>query len=94
MLEQRINGSLNTKKAMIVLCDGQPAANGYADGRNQTRRDIMRVQSEGMPVMAIGMGHYIREEHIKEMYDSYIMIEDFSEISTTLPKTIKNMLQI
>ena len=94
MLEQRINSSLNMKKAMIVLCDGQPAAHGYADGRNQTRRDIMRVQSEGMPVMAIGMGHYIREEHLKEMYDSYIMIEDFSEISTTLPKTIKNMLQI
>jgi len=94
MLEQRINSSLNMKKAMIVLCDGQPAAHGYADGRHQTRRDIMRVQSEGMPVMAIGMGHYIREEHLQEMYDSYIMIENFSEISNTLPKTIKNMLQI
>ena len=94
MMHAQIQAKSNVRNMLIVLCDGEPAAAGYYDGKEMTARSVANVEKGGISVTAIGMGRYVNKDNLDRMYNHFSQIESVKDIKETLPATIRKVLAI
>lgn len=82
----------SNKKLLIVLSDGQPAANGY--GGHKAMQDVKgqvdALKAKGINTIGIFTGHESENQYFKLMYGSHLFANNESIFK--LPKELKNLL--
>lgn len=77
------------RKIMIVLSDGQPACSGdfgalYAD----LKRTVQKIERSGITVLGIG----IQSDAPKHFYSKHVILNNVSELATTVVSQIRDLL--
>lgn len=69
---------------MFVLSDG-----GAEGGPKGVRAAVDRIRKDGFSVIGVSISSSLDESVLRQMYDSWIVMEDLQGLASSLAKTIK-----
>jgi cobaltochelatase CobT len=86
---QRLGQRRETRKILIVLSDGRPAAHGGAGGFDAHLKSVVKsIQGSGTDVIGIG----IQDQSVKAFYPKHVIINRVSELPSVVMTQLKALL--
>lgn len=86
---RRLMSRKEAGKTMIVLSDGHPACAGDSGRVSQHLKEVVKgAEAAGVNVIGIG----IQDEAVKRFYSKHVVIQDVSELPTTVMLQLRKLL--
>lgn len=89
-VRKRVRKFTSDKGLMIVLSDGNPSADGYYKGIQDTRESVLECQKDGFEVIQIAIGN---DTDSAKMFDHFVVFNDLPGMVRSIGPVIREALR-